>query len=30
MVTLDEEGRMTRYEWFAEHDEALRAAGLEP
>ena len=29
IVTLDEEGRMIRYEWFAEHDEALRAAGLE-
>ena len=27
IVTLDEEGRMIRYEWFAEHDEALRAAG---
>ena len=30
LVTLDEDGRMIRYEWFAEHDEALRAAGLEP
>ena len=29
IVTLDEEGRMIRYEWFAEHDEALRAAGLD-
>jgi ketosteroid isomerase-like protein len=29
LVTL-KDGLTIRYEWFAEHDEALRAAGLPP
>lgn len=29
LVTL-EDGLIIRYEWFAEHAEALRAAGLDP
>lgn len=29
LVTL-EDGRMIRYEWFADHEEALRAAGVDP
>jgi ketosteroid isomerase-like protein len=28
LVTLEDD-KIIRYEWFAEHDEALRAAGLD-
>ncbi len=30
VVTTQRDGRLVRYEWFAEPEEALRAAGVEP
>ena len=30
VVTTQRDGKLVRYEWFAEAEEALRAAGAEP
>ena len=30
VVATQRDGRLVRYEWFAEAEEALRAGGVEP